>query len=264
MNAADQDRLATLIREGFTMWRTFHERYSNEQRRIKELDPGLAVWADVDIFLRDYAEARTVEGFSAQRFAFQEGRVESTLEPARVITFDGTTFFACGDYSGAPVFGPEGQQAHSLGLNSVPVTQALRRLAFPIEPVGAAHLRWPVSRALPQDVSFPFGVLVFLKQTLRSEQGSWTEISNSLHCYVLPRNEQALLIESDTRAALLRGLFGSTVRTRPDDDRLFAQHLLDEEATLIDGLRRLAPDDAERRIRHAVTPIFAAIVATAG
>jgi hypothetical protein len=102
MNAQDQDRLAALIHEGLTDWRDFHARFTAEQGRIKELDPGLAAWDDLDAFLKEYAGARVVEGFHAQRFAYREGNVDSVPESARVITFDGTKFFACGDYSGAP------------------------------------------------------------------------------------------------------------------------------------------------------------------
>jgi hypothetical protein len=248
-----------MIREGFTVWRNFHERFAAEQQRIKELDPGLAAWDDLDTFLQEYAEARAVEGFCAQRFAYSAGNVESVLEPARVITFDGSTFFACGDYSGAPVFGPEREIAQAIGLNSSPVTQALRRIVFPAEPSGAAHVRWPVGKP-PSDVPFPFGVLVLLKQSLRSEQGSWTEVSDSLHCFLIPREGPVVPIDNADRAVLLRGLFGAIVRIKPEEDRMLAERLLVEETALTSALRSLDPHDGERRVRHAVMPLFAAIV----
>jgi hypothetical protein len=62
------------------------------------------------------------------------------------------------------------------------------------------------------------------------------------------------------RAVLLRGLFGAIVRSKPEEDRVLLDRLLVEEATLIGALRSLAPEDGERRVRHAVTPLFAAIV----
>jgi superfamily II DNA or RNA helicase len=260
MNRQDQDRLAAMIREGFTVWRNFHERFAAEQQRIKKLDPGLAVWEDLDAFLLEYAEARVAEGFCAQRFAWCSGNVESVLEPARVITFDGSTFFACGDYSGAPVFGPQREMAQAIGLNSSPVTQALRRLAFPPEPSGAAHVRWPSGKPLPMAVTFPFGVIVLLKQTLQSEQGSWTELSNSLHCFLIPREGLVVSIDDGDRAALLRGLFGASVRNKPEEDCTLAERLLIEETSLTAKLRSLDPDDGERRVRHAVMPLLAAIV----
>jgi hypothetical protein len=259
MNSQDQNRLAAMIREGFTVWRNFHERFAAEQQRIKELDPGLAAWEDLDAFLQEYAEARAVEGFCAQRFTYNTGNVESVLEPARVITFDGSTFFACGDYSGAPVFGPEREIAQAIGLNSSPVTQAMRRLAFPPEPSGAAHVRWPAGKP-PSNMSFPFGVLVLLKQTLRSEQGSWTEVSNSLHCFLVPREGPVIPIDDSQRGVLLRGLFRGIVRSKPEEDRILSERLLVEETALTGVLRSLDPEDGERRIRHAVMPLFAAIV----
>jgi SNF2 family DNA or RNA helicase len=260
MNRQDQDRLAALIRQGFTVWSDFHDRFAAEQQRIKELDPGLAAWEDLDAFLQEYAEARAVAGFCAQRFAFNEANVDSVLEPARVITFDGSTFFACGDYSGAPVFGPEQEMAQAIGLNSSPVTQALRRIAFPPEESGAAHVRWPAGKPLPFDVPFPFGVIVLLKQTLRSEQGSWSEVSSSLHCSLIPREGSVTSIENGDRALLLRGLFRASIRSKPEEDRALSERVLAEEIALTASLRRLDPDDGERRIRHAAMPLFAAIV----
>lgn len=260
MNRQDQDRLARLIREGFTVWRDFHDRFSAERQQIKELDAGLAVWEDLDAFLQEYADARAVEGFCAQRFAYREGSVTGVLEPARVITFDDATFFACGDYSGSPVYGPERELAQAVGLNSSPVAQALRRLAFPPEPSGAAHVRWPGGMPLPSAMSFPFGVVMLMKHTLRSEQGSWTEVSTSLHCFHVPREGPALSLDEGARALLLRGLFAASARKNPEVANVLSERLLVEEAALTSALRRPDPDDGEQRVRHAVMPLFAAIV----
>jgi hypothetical protein len=109
-------------------------------------------------------------------------------------------------------------------------------------------------------VPFPFGVLVLLKQTLRSEQGSWTEVSNSLHCFLIPREGPIVPIDGSQRAVLLRGLFGAIVRSKPEEDRMLTERLLVEETALTGALRSLDPDDGARRLRHAVTPLFAAIV----
>ena len=107
---------------------------------------------------------------------------------------------------------------------------------------------------------FPFGVLVLLKQTLRSEKGSWTEVSNSLHCSLIPREGAVVSIDDSDRAMLLRGLFQASVRSKPEEDRTLSERLLVEESALTGALRSLAPDDGERRIRHAVMPLFAGIV----
>src|SRR5207248_10230816 len=107
---------------------------------------------------------------------------------------------------------------------------------------------------------FPFGVLVLLKQTLRSEQGTWTEVSNSLHCYLIPRVGPVVPVDGSDRAILLRGLFGATVRIKPEEDRRLAERLLVEETSLTTILRSLDPQDGERRVRHAVMPLFAAII----
>ena len=121
-------------------------------------------------------------------------------------------------------------------------------------------MRWPARNHLPDNLSFPFGVLVFLRQSVRSEQGTWTEASNSLHCYIVPRNGPVLPFEGEKRALLIRGLFCAAVRTKPEEAPDLASRLLEHETALTRELRRLDADDAERRVRHAVLPLFAGIV----
>jgi hypothetical protein len=113
---------------------------------------------------------------------------------------------------------------------------------------------------LPVDMPFPYGVIVFLRQSLRSEQGSWTEMSHSLHCYAVPREGQAVALNDGKRAVLLRGLFQAVVRNKPEDDRLLIERILAEENALSAPLRSLTPEDAERRVRHAVMPLFAGVI----
>jgi len=263
LTGQDQERFAILIRAGYKAWSEFHDRFSEEQAKIKALDPGLAAWDDLDVFLREYAEARLAEGFCAQRFAFREGSVERVLEPARVITFDGSTFFACGDYSGAPVFGPEGELAAPIGLNSSPVTQALRRLAFPGASTGAAHVRWPSSHPMPIELPAPFGVLVLLRQTLQSQQGNWAELMTALHCWAIPRDGDAVPLDGQLRATILRGLFAATIRAKPEEDTILLDRLVVEEGERISALRRISEADHARQVRHAVLPLFAAVVGPA-
>ena len=135
----DVEKIGQLVQEGFVKWKAFHDKYSSEQKKIQGLNPGLAAWEDVHEFLCEYAGARPVDGYSVLRFLLKEGEVKGARRDARVVTFDGNTVFACGDYAGAPVYGSGNTKAEQLGLNVPTVATALRRVAFPEEECGAAQ-----------------------------------------------------------------------------------------------------------------------------
>ena len=154
----DTEKIAMLVQEGFNKWKAFHDKYSSEQKKIEALNPGLAAWEDLYEFLCEYAGARPVDGYSVLQFLLKEGEVKSVRHAASVVTFDGNSFFACGDYAGAPVYGPGNMTAQQLGLNVPAVAKGLRRAAFPEEESGAGHIRWPKDLNLPLGLEPPFGV----------------------------------------------------------------------------------------------------------
>jgi superfamily II DNA or RNA helicase len=256
---ADVDSIGRLVQEGFSKWRKFHDKYSGEQRKIRQLDPGLAAWEDIDAFLGEYASAKPLSGFSVQRFARVDGEVRLTLKEARVIALDDDIAYACGDYAGTPVYGPENAPARQIGLNVAPVTQALRSLAFPTAETGAAHVRWPADAEAPS-LPFPFGVIVLVRQALRMEQASWTEGPLSMHCYLVAGGREPEIVEGTGRGALLRALFRATVRTKPEEASELVGLIVDRERELVESLRRITRQQFDEGLRYAVTPIFAAVV----
>ena len=227
-------------------------------QKIRDLDPGLASWGDLDEFLCEYAEARPVGGYFVQRFDRIDGEVRPVTAEARVITLDGSSAYACGDYAGTPVYAPGKPQAGQLGLNVGPVTEALRKAAFQTMPTGAAQIRWPGS--VPPPASFPFGAVILLKQTLRAEKASWTEGPLSLHCFTVGVDGAPQSIEGTARGALLRGLFKGTVRTKPEEAPGLISKLQQSERELVEELRRPTPEQQEQGLRFSVTPILAAVV----
>ena len=181
------------------------------------------------------------------------------MKEARVITFDGNTPYACGDYAGTPVYGPGNASAKQLGLNVAPVTQALRKAAFPSAPTGAAHVRW-LSGIDPPPVAFPFGVLVLLRQVLRMEQATWTEGTLTMHCYVITPGREPESIEGTARGLLLRALFKATIRTKPEEAPELVAQVSRHERNIVESLRRITGEQFDQGLRYAVTPIFASIV----
>jgi hypothetical protein len=214
----DQDRIAHMVEAGFNAWREFHERFSQRRREIRSQEPGLASWEDVSHFLSDYTAAQPVDGFTASRFLIADGRIESQDEQIRVFHLEGQNYFL-GDHDGAVISGREGKDIAQLGLNVPAVTETLRKMALPATPTGAAHLRWP------QDIPSPdwlptdgAGILVFLRQTLRSDQRiGWAEQASSLHCYAVSAHGSATALQPEQKALLFRAIFKSVVRTKPDE-----------------------------------------------
>jgi hypothetical protein len=176
-----------------------------------------------------------------------------------VVTFDGNSFFACGDYAGAPVYGPGNSTAQQLGLNIPVVATALRRVAFPEEVCGASHIRWPKGLDLPLGLEPPFGVLVLMKQTLRMEQAAWSEGPVTLHCVVVRPEGDTAAVEGAERAGLLRAIFKGTVRTKPEQDTDLHLKMAKIEETMIENLRRITRQEFDQGARYAVTPLFACI-----
>ena len=53
---ADVQRLSSLVDSGFRDWQSFHDRYAENQRQIREQPAGLARWNHLRDFLIRYGE----------------------------------------------------------------------------------------------------------------------------------------------------------------------------------------------------------------
>ena len=92
------------------------------------------------------------------------------------------------------------------------------------------------------------------------EQAAWTEGPLTLHCHVVEPDREPELIEGADRGLLLRALFQSTVRTKPEDAPDLNAYIAGRERELIDALRRISREQFDQGLRYAVTPILAAVV----
>jgi superfamily II DNA or RNA helicase len=261
-NRHDQDEIAQMVQRGYQAWQEFHERFGDQQRRIRLQDPGLAAWEDVGRFLREHAKAREADGFKSHRFVQGSEGGESVEDSATVLTLEDGSSFVCGETAGAFVCGPDGMVVRQLGLNLKPVAEVIRRLAFPRAPVGAAHLRWDSEFPLPPQATMkPFGILVFMRQTVRTDQqAGWVEQASALHCFLVEPGKEAAPVAGPEKGVLLRGIFGAGIRIKPEPAEALFQLLAQQEMDLANQLRR--PSDREIRlgVRHAVTPLLAAVV----
>ena len=264
LSDSEQDRLAAMIQNGFHSWKEFHDRFGDQQRTMQKQDPGSLRWADVKDFFKQHGSTTHASGYSAARFR-KNGTTFNRMETeASVCRFPNGKAFVFDDYSEALVYGPDGDPTPSFGLNRTEATEVLRRLAFPEQSAGAAQLRWPDNTPIPQHVTgSSFGALVFLKQTLKREaSGYWTEIAVRLHTYVVTPSECREAI-GEEKPVLIRGILDSGIRREHDGDRYgFVGLMLRHERLLRDTLRQPSTKEFESKVRHAVTPLFAAIISS--
>ncbi len=254
----EQARVATLVTQGYEQWRRFHDQYSHQQKQIRALDPGEATWGDLGEFVRTNLGATPADGFSALRFFWQEGEVVEASAIADVVSIDGT-LYACGDYGGMPVTRDDGAKAERLGLNVRVVANALRSLAFPNASAGAAHVRWPEGERRPREGVF--GFLALARQSIRVEQGSFREHAASLHCYLVAMDGTTEAVNGHTMGALLRAIRRALPRRDAEDAPTLVAAMQNAESTFMHELRRPSDADLDARIKHAVVPLLAAIVA---
>jgi hypothetical protein len=137
----------------------------------------------------------------------------------------------------------------------------LAKTAFPEGIVGPAYLRWPDSVDLPSaSYHLPFGVLALTRQTLQQDMnGVWNERRVSMHLYVFTGHDQSEIGGAE-KGKLMRGIFRGVIRKTPEPIEALIQSISTAEKELVESLRRPSEAELQAKVRHAVTPIFAAIV----
>ncbi len=263
LSGTDREKLSEMVQAGFLKWKDFHTKYGQGQRTMQKQDPGLATWEDVAHFLEELAGAKPLPGYKRQGFAREGSRVKSVEDVAAVVRLADGKAYACADYGEFLVYDPTGLVTPKLGLNIEPVLEAMRRVAFPQQPAGAAYLRWPSHEVRPAAASGEsFGVLVFMRQTLKMEgKGGWVERRTTLQTFVTSANGMEELTGKE-KGQLLRVLFRAVIRKSPESSDLVLSGLKQAEVDIAQKLRRPTEDELATQIRHAVTPLFAGIVTT--
>jgi hypothetical protein len=201
----EHEQINRIVQEGFNRWNDFHERFSAQQREIRQQDPGLAGWDDVRNFVLEHGGGSTIEGFSAQKFKWNAGTIDAFDEPITVVSLGKINYY-CGDFGGAPVLGPNGETVAQIGLNIPSVAELLRRHCFPETASGAAHLRWNKNAALPSAIKkTPFAAFIYLQQTVQADPSvGFAEQSTALHCYVATQDRGLVKLEGADKTLLCR------------------------------------------------------------
>jgi superfamily II DNA or RNA helicase len=260
LNSQEEEKLSEMIRQGFQDWKTFHNRFGEEQRAMERQNPGLLTWEDVAVFLEELGAARREDGFQRQRFRRAGRTISRADEEATVLRLGDGSRYVCGDYGEALVFGPDKTITPKLGLNLKPVAEIIRKHAFPEQICGAAYLRWPDAGKNLPGFALPFGALIFLRQTLRVDRtGGWIEQEIALRCFVIHAGKSMELKNVEKRI-LLQGLFRSVIRKSPEAAEDLPQLMVSAETDLIEQLRQPTEREMAAQIRHSVLPLFAGVI----
>ena len=255
----EERRISELVAEGFQNWREFHDRYSDQ--RIAQLDPGLASWDDVGIFATAYLGAKPASGFSSLQFRWEAGAIEGVEVETPVFKLSDGQFYACGDFAGMPITGPDGRSVQVMGLNLPTMASALREAVFPKEASGAAQVRWPKDAALPEGVTTkPFAVWIAGRQTLRLDSAAPTELASTLRAYIVTDTGSELELTGIAKGFVFRQLLSGIIRRDAEPAASLLAGLKESEERWFTDLRRPTDEERENRIVHVVTPLFAAIV----
>jgi superfamily II DNA or RNA helicase len=256
----DQETIARVVREGFTAWQEFDKRFAESQKLIRHQNPGLATWEDVATFLETAGKWKQVPGFVKQRFAWVEGELEPTEEWALVLQAPDGKFFTCGDQGGIPVYGPRNEQAGQLGLNLVDVKALLNTSVFPSTPTGAFYVRWPFEPPEPMAGLEQCFALVFLKQSVRTDQNGWSETGLEFHAYLWEPIRGQFRVQGEHLRYFLQRLQSSTPRVKSPTHDAIGERLAGVEDEIVQSLRRPTGEEFTKGIRHAILPIACGMI----
>jgi hypothetical protein len=108
----------------------------------------------------------------------------------------------------------------------------------------------------------PFGVSIFLRQTIKMDRmGGWLEQDQNIQCYITD-GESSVEVTGEDKRLLLRGLFNISVRKTAEPIEKIERSLISMEGEITQLLRRPSDDELTNQVRHAVTPLLAAIITT--
>jgi superfamily II DNA or RNA helicase len=257
------NRLSTLVDSGFQQWQEFHDRFSENQKQVRNLNPGIARWTHLRDFLLNQAGAAEVGGFQRGTFVQNGDEVEFKEVPIMVVKLRDGTLGLAEDFEAGLLTGDAAEKVRPLGLNVPQVNELLREHAMPKLPTGAAHLRWSEKysnlRAALGDRVF---VLAFLRQMLRLDPGGGiTEIGCSLHVFVRSDTGEVRELGPDEKRELYGALSDATVRLKPEEN-LPLDEIKALEKDLAANFRRPSDEEIRDGIRYAVWPLLAAHLGT--
>jgi hypothetical protein len=251
------DEIGQLVKDGYRAWQKFDDEYRSNAQKIQDTAAGEATWTDVGNFLMRYGEAELGPDTNQTSFVHSDNEIVAVDERLPTIRMNGQ-FYACGDSGGLVPDPVGGQPVRQLGLNLGEVAVTLRRAFMPERLCGAGYLKRPSGAGEAIPWPGPFGLLCFIRQTIRYEQERAAEERLSLHSFVV-RGGACEGLSSSHQAALIRVLAEASRIKDPVETEL-SRSLADYEIRMTDRLRRPSEAEIAARIRHVVWPVAAMII----
>ena len=255
---ATVSKLKGFIDSGFEQWQNFHQQFSDSQKKIRALEPGLSRWEDLEHFLIQHGGAKKVGGFSRGTFVQDGDEVQYREAPTVVLRLNDGTLGLTEDYEGGLLSGEGSKDVQSLGLNKKHVAGLLREHSINVGTTGSALLRWSQSNSSELVTSFgsDIYVMIFLRQILQVNSGSGvSEKGSELHIFVANSNLQPLDLSAGDKPILLNAIRDCSVRVKQSDA---PPDLVATECSIADRLQQPSPDQIRSGLRYAVWPIFLA------
>jgi superfamily II DNA or RNA helicase len=249
------DEIGLLVKKGYETWRSFDDEYKANAERIRSVSAGEAGWGDVGNFLRRYCGADNGPGTNLTSFTFADGEIIDVDERLPTLRLNGGLFL-CGDSGGLAPDPVEGQKVRQLGLNLPEIATVIRRIFQTERACGAGYLNRPPG--IDQYGPGPFGLLSFLRQTVRYESDRATEERLSLASYIVC-SSGVFELSSNQQAELLRRLVDASRVQNPMKTEL-EDVLLQRERELSLALKRPSDADIAERVRHMVWPVASLII----
>ena len=255
---ASVSKLTGLIDTGFKQWQNFHDQYSESQRRIRALEPGLAKWSDLEQFLLQHGGAQTVDGYSRGTFVQDGDDVRYIDSPTSVLRLADGSLGLAEDFEGGLLTGEDDRSVQPLGLNINSVARVVREHALNTKDTGAALLRWASgdSKAMITRYGGDIYVMIFLRQVLQLDGASGaSEKGSELQIFVANTDLSSVNLTAEDKPVLLEAIRRSGVRVKQTD---VPKDLIPIETEISERLRRPSDEQIRNGIRFAIWPVFLA------
>lgn len=254
--AATTAEIGDLVQNGYKAWQIFDREYRANADRIKNSGGGEASWADVEAFMIRQTDAAPGPQTSLVSFEQENDEIVARNHFVGTLRYN-RALYVCSDSGGLLPDPVNGELVQQLGLNLPEVAATIRSIFLPDQICGAGYLNRPSGL---DSISLPsqFGLLCFLRQTIRFEQARAAEEKLSLHSFIVtPASIQEL--DALTQANLIRELVNAT-RIKDPIAREIEPLMAPAEIDLVLKLRTPSDSDVASRVRHVVWPVCALVV----
>ena len=254
-----ETRIADIVGAGFRRWAEFTERFTENEARIRTIDPGAAQWQDLRSLLERSCGAEQGPSATCPIFTLSDYGVDVTHSNVRTLNvFRGT--FVCDETEGLPAEDATGRVLQRIGTAYPDVVDAIRSKIseLPDDRIGSVRLQRSDQPGWPSPG--PSIVLAYALQRIELVGGGAEEREIRLEVFVLPCDDRPRAVPHATVGKLVRQICAAERQATPDA-MLLTKDLIDVDAELIETMRRKALEGGDVIPVVAIWPIACFAVA---